>query len=196
LAHFQRPDVTTCGDGEFIIHKPEEKDLIPIVLHHYPICVTYALFDAGKIHVADPTVIEERVSKVSLVIAMNGYNEICSLHLTGVSLTSPYLISQCSELAAERAKVVISYLKESLQKDKLQREDPNFKGYSHLIELSKESVLNSIKFPSIDVSMNEDDDESDSSDDVESKPVHKVNENTVSTTSITEISSDSSSDSD
>ncbi len=46
LAHFKRPDVTTTGD-EFIIHTHAEKDQIPIVLHHYPVCISYAIFNNG-----------------------------------------------------------------------------------------------------------------------------------------------------
>lgn len=46
LAHFKRPDVTTTGD-EFIIHSHAEKDPIPIVLHHYPVCISYAIFNNG-----------------------------------------------------------------------------------------------------------------------------------------------------
>lgn len=46
LAHFRRPDVTWEGE-EFIIHSSKEKDPIPIVIHHYPVCVSYAIFNNG-----------------------------------------------------------------------------------------------------------------------------------------------------
>lgn len=46
LAHFKRPDVT-ASNNEFKVHTPAEKDLIPIVLHHYPICISYVLFNEG-----------------------------------------------------------------------------------------------------------------------------------------------------
>lgn len=124
LAHFKRPDVTTTGDGEFIIHTPAEKDLIPIVLHHYPICVSYALFEDGKIPVADPTLLEERVSEATLVLAVNAYKELCCMHLTGVSLTSPRLIQKCSEIAAERAKRVVEFIKSMLVADDEERNPP------------------------------------------------------------------------
>jgi 3' exoribonuclease family, domain 2 len=115
--------VTTSGDGEFIIHTPAEKDLIPIVLHHYPICVSYALFGEGKIPVADPTALEERVSDASLVLAINAYKELCCMHLTGFSLTSPRLILQCSEIAANRAKRVVEFIKSTLEEDEKERAD-------------------------------------------------------------------------
>lgn len=46
LAHFKRPDVTITGD-EIQIHSDNERDPIPIVLHHYPVCVSYAIYENG-----------------------------------------------------------------------------------------------------------------------------------------------------
>lgn len=46
LAHFRRPDVTTTGE-EIKIHSHNERDPIPIVLHHYPVCVSYAIYENG-----------------------------------------------------------------------------------------------------------------------------------------------------
>lgn len=137
LAHFKRPDVTTTGDGVFIIHTPSEKDLIPIVLHHYPICVSYALFNEGKIPVADPTALEERVSDASLVLAINSYKELCCIHLAGISLTSPSLIIKCSEMAAERSQRIVEFIKSTLEEDESERAKGNFpKGFAECIKLS------------------------------------------------------------
>lgn len=137
LAHFKRPDVTTTGDGEFIIHTQAEKDLIPIVLHHYPICSSYALFDEGKIPVADPSYLEERVSCASLVLAINSYKELCCMHLAGVSLTSPHLILRCSELAALRSSRIVNFLKSLLEEDTADREKGKLpKGFAEIIKLS------------------------------------------------------------
>lgn len=121
----------------FIIHTPAEKDLIPIVLHHYPICVTYALFNDGKTPVADPTALEERVSDASLVLAVNSYKELCCMHLTGVTLTSPSLILHCSEMAASRAKRIVDFIKSALEEDGTQRALGNLpKGFAECIKLS------------------------------------------------------------
>jgi exosome complex component RRP45 len=46
LAHFRRPDVT-CNGEEFIIHSYQQRDPIPTVIHHYPVCITYAIFSGG-----------------------------------------------------------------------------------------------------------------------------------------------------
>ena len=142
LAHFKRPDVTTTGDGEFIIHTPSEKDMIPIVLHHYPICVTYAVFAEGSIPVADPTALEERVSNGSLVLAVNSYKELCCMHLIGVVLTSPNLILKCSELAAERSRSIVEFIKSMLSDDEAVRcsgETPASSGFAEFIKMSSVS---------------------------------------------------------
>jgi exosome complex component RRP45 len=48
LCHFHCPDVTIKGE-EIIIHNPEERDPIPLSLHHYPVCVSYAVFNNGYV---------------------------------------------------------------------------------------------------------------------------------------------------
>ncbi|CRK88343.1 CLUMA_CG002121, isoform A [Clunio marinus] len=200
LAHFKRPDVTTTGDGEFIIHSPAEKDLVPIVLHHYPICVTYALFDDGKIPVADPTALEERVSEASLVLAVNSYKELCCMNLTGVSLTSPHLILRCSEMAAERSRRIVEFIKSILEEDEAQRAKGNLpKGFAESIALSNlpsnfhnEEIVEKIEQPEI-VGIAESSSHGETSDD----EVKIIDDNTVTSGKWIEVTSedeDSSSD--
>lgn len=180
MAHFRRPDCTTSGDGEFIIHKASEKDFIPTVLHHYPVCITYALFD-GKIPVADPTVIEERTSNASISLAINSYKEICSMHLTGVTLTSPFLIQKCAEMASDRAKHIVEFIKSSLEQDHVERETGEVKGFSQSIRLT--SIVSNFHEAQVFEKMME---ESESESQNESSPptyedkeIQKIDNNTV-----------------
>lgn len=173
--------MTTTGDGAFIVNTPAEKDLIPIVLHHYPISVTYALFNEGKIPVADPTVLEERVSDASLVLAINSYKELCCMYLTGVSLTSPALILKCSEMAAVRARRIVDFIKSSLEDDKTEREKGNLpKGFAESIKLS--SVPSNFHDKE-KIEMSADDSEPSEMDEDSDEPVEvkakKMNSNTV-----------------
>jgi exosome complex component RRP45 len=178
LAHFKRPDVTTSGDGEFIIHTSSEKDLIPLVLHHYPICVTYALFEEGKVPVADPTALEERISNASIILAINSYKELCSMHLTGVALTSPKLIQRCSELAAERARRIVEFIKHSLEENNKQRESSEFKGISEAIKLS--NITSNFHDSEIIERMSESEYEVESSNEEPIEvPIKKLDANTV-----------------
>jgi hypothetical protein len=198
LAHFRRPDCTASGDGEFTIHKSAEKDLIPIVLHHYPICVNYALYE-GKTPIADPTILEERVTNASLILAVNAYKELCSIHLTGVSLTSPYLIQKCSEMAAERARHIVEYIKDSLEQDRIDRENGQVKGFSQSIKLTN-IPSNFCDSQEIDQVMDtENDTQSDGSQEEEmtaEDSFEKVDSNTVASNWPKEDESDDSSVSD
>lgn len=46
LAHFRRPDVSSDGE-EIVVHTYAQRDPIPTAIHHYPVCVTYAMFNEG-----------------------------------------------------------------------------------------------------------------------------------------------------
>lgn len=46
LGHFRRPDVT-CSGEDIIIHTYAQRDPIPTVIHHYPVSITYAIFNNG-----------------------------------------------------------------------------------------------------------------------------------------------------
>lgn len=100
--------------------------------------MSYALFNEGKIPVADPTVLEERVSDATLVLAVNSYRELCSMHLAGVVLTSPSLILKCSELAAERSRRIVEFIKSTLESDTAERAKGNLPaGFAESIRVTK-----------------------------------------------------------
>uniref|UniRef100_A0A1B0GAB0 Exosome complex component RRP45 n=2 Tax=Glossina morsitans morsitans TaxID=37546 RepID=A0A1B0GAB0_GLOMM len=121
LAHFRRPDVSVIED-EIRIHTSAEKEPLKMVMHHYPVCVSYVVFDGGRIAIADPTVAEERTSDTQMIFGINSFGELCCLNLGGSSLTSPTLLLQCSKKAAKHAKSVVNQVKKSLENDSEARE--------------------------------------------------------------------------
>ncbi|CAG2060048.1 unnamed protein product [Timema podura] len=116
LSHFRRPDVTMTGE-KTIIHDPSERDPIPVVLHHHPVCVSYALFNKGTVVVADPTALEERVSEAQIVFGMNAYRELCGLHLGGSALATFETVVNCAIRAGNRAAQVVQKMKTLLAQD-------------------------------------------------------------------------------
>ena len=60
LLNFRRPDVTVGGDGEVVIHSLEEREPVPLSIHHIPICVSFGIFEGGAL-VVDPDLKEELV---------------------------------------------------------------------------------------------------------------------------------------
>ncbi|PNF15123.1 hypothetical protein B7P43_G15566 [Cryptotermes secundus] len=136
LSHFRCPCVTVTGQ-ETVIHDPSEKDAVPLNLHHYPVCVSYAIFNKGEHIIADPTAIEERVSEAQVVFGVNAYRELCGLHLGGSSLTSHDLILQCANRAARRAAEVVQIMKLALKEDADARAAGKSVGFSECIQETK-----------------------------------------------------------
>lgn len=121
LAHFKRPDVTTSGE-EVVVHTHEERDPIPIVLHHYPVCVSFAIFgENGEIAIADPSLMEERRSEATVVFGLNSYRELCGLYFGGITLASLELLLKCSNQGAKRANNIVKQIKAALEADEQRR---------------------------------------------------------------------------
>ncbi|XP_072386170.1 uncharacterized protein Rrp45 [Diabrotica undecimpunctata] len=127
LAHFRRPDVT-CDGEEFVIHNVKERDPIPMVIHHYPVCVTYSIFDGGKYILADPTLLEEGVSDAFMSIGINSYKELCGLHLGGKADLAPDVILATASKAGKRAGMIVQQIKETVEKDSVERLDKQKQG--------------------------------------------------------------------
>uniref|UniRef100_A0A182MF13 Exosome complex component RRP45 n=1 Tax=Anopheles culicifacies TaxID=139723 RepID=A0A182MF13_9DIPT len=139
LAHFKRPDITVDGEN-VIVHTLEEKEPIKVTLFHYPICVSYAIFNQGKIAVADPTYLEERVAEAKMVFGINSYGELCGLHLGGTTLTSSDLLLRTSMKASKRARLVVDKIKAAIQKDNDDREKGLPVGFAEGIERNETTV--------------------------------------------------------
>lgn len=121
LHHFRRPDVTSTGDS-ITIYSELERDAIPLVLHHFPVCVSFAIFDTVDYSIADPTALEERVAQSSVVFGVNSYQELCGLHMGGSFLTSPEMILRTASVAAKQAKLFVDLIRATVEADKVARE--------------------------------------------------------------------------
>ncbi|KAM7348656.1 exosome complex component Rrp45 isoform 2-T2 [Cochliomyia hominivorax] len=132
LMHFRRPEVSLVED-DVIIHTAAEKEPLPMVMHHYPVCVSYCTFDDGRIAVADPTIMEERTSESQMIFGINSFRELCCLNLGGSSLTSSTLLLQSSKRASNQAKKVVDLVKHTLQKDLAARENRENVGFTECL---------------------------------------------------------------
>lgn len=140
LAHFKRPDVSLNGE-EVIIHTIYERDPLPIGINHFPMCVSYAIFNNGKLAIADPTYLEERVAEAKIVFGMNSYGELCGLHLGGVTLTSSDLLLRTATKAAKRARTIVQKIKDVIQEDASKRKKNIPIGFSECIRLNDITAL-------------------------------------------------------
>lgn len=48
LIHFQLPEVTTEKDGTVVIHNIEDREPLPLSVHHVPLSFTFGIFEGVK----------------------------------------------------------------------------------------------------------------------------------------------------
>mmetsp|Transcript_24544 Transcript_24544/g.69299 ORF Transcript_24544/g.69299 Transcript_24544/m.69299 type:complete len:288 (-) Transcript_24544:256-1119(-) len=113
LSHFRRPDVSVTGDSVHVFSL-EEREPVPLSIHHTPFCVTFSLFhrssaeaeadgdDATRFFLLDPTDREELARDGQITIIVNSHSEICGVHKHGWPPLSSEQISHLVSLAVER----------------------------------------------------------------------------------------------
>lgn len=112
LLHFKRCDVTIDGVN-IVIHDESEKDLIPLVLHHIPICTTFAF--VNNIPILDPTSLETAVSSSSISCIITKYGEVCALSKPGGSPIPTDKLQLCLQHSFQRAKTITDQITEVLK---------------------------------------------------------------------------------
>ena len=147
LLHFKRPDVSIKGE-EYIIHSIEERNAVPLSIHHIPICISFSFFENGTEFVVDPNLKEISISSGDMTIALNTQSEVCGIQKGGGVAVDSNLILQCTKLAAIKSKEITLILKESIKKSEeetLQMKLPEYakKNSKHKImkEIEKEDEI-------------------------------------------------------
>jgi len=120
LLHFRRPDVTVVG-GKVTVHPTDDRQPMPLAIHHVPISLTCAFFkidDQVKI-VADPGLKEEAVCEGVLTVTVNVHKEICCVQKAGGLAISAAQVLFCSKLAASKAEQLTTLINSRLEEDKV-----------------------------------------------------------------------------
>ena len=78
---------------------------------HIPICY------CREFVVADPSLTEEGSADATLTIGLNGFKELCGLHLGGKAELMPHVILNTVTKATHRANIVIEEIKTSIKID-------------------------------------------------------------------------------
>ncbi|KAI9011286.1 ribosomal protein S5 domain 2-type protein [Gaertneriomyces semiglobifer] len=121
LLHYKRPDVTLSGE-DVIVHTSEERNPIPLGIHHIPVCVTFGFFEDGERQVVDPTLLEEHVQSGDLTFVVNKHREVCTLTKAGgVAITVDQVLS-CANIAAAKAAEITELIKDAITKS--QKDQP------------------------------------------------------------------------
>ncbi|CAB4384356.1 hypothetical protein RhiirA5_295085 [Rhizophagus irregularis] len=117
LAHFRRPDITVIGE-EVTIHSIEQRNPVPLSIHHMPICVTFAFFENGEYVVVDPTLQEEQIRQGDMTMTLNIHKEICALSKAGGTPLKMETIINCSQIATTKAKWITEQIQAALDAEK------------------------------------------------------------------------------
>lgn len=115
LLTFRRPECTLGGeDGqEVIIHPPEVREPLPLIVHHLPIAVTFAFFTENIVAI-DPTHLEEAVMGGRMTVTINTNGDICSMQKPGELGIMPSVVMQCLRIASVKAADMTSKIKDAV----------------------------------------------------------------------------------
>ncbi|XP_063776319.1 exosome complex component RRP45 [Pseudophryne corroboree] len=146
LCHFRRPDVSVQGE-EVTVYSPEERDPVPLSIHHMPICVSFAFFQQGTYLLVDPSEREERVMDGLLVIAMNKHREICTIQSSGGIMLMKEQVLRCSKVAGVKVAEITELIQKALENDlKVRKEGGKF-GFAESLPDQKITALKMEKSP-------------------------------------------------
>ncbi|KAL4355377.1 hypothetical protein GQ457_06G014300 [Hibiscus cannabinus] len=116
LMTFRRPECSLGGeDGqEVIIHPPEIRDPVPLIVHHLPIAITFGFFDE-RVMVIDPTHNEEAVMAGRMIATINANGDICAIQKAGGEGVDQRVIMQCLQLATTKAVDITKQIKAAVE---------------------------------------------------------------------------------
>ncbi|XP_060035109.1 exosome complex component RRP45 isoform X2 [Erinaceus europaeus] len=146
LSHFRRPDVSVQGD-EVTLYTHEERDPVPLSIHHMPICVSFAFFQQGTYLLVDPNEREERVMDGLLVIAMNKHREICTIQSSGGIMLLKDQVLRCSKIAGVKVAEITELIQKALENDQKVRKEGGKFGFAESIANQKITAFKMEKAP-------------------------------------------------
>ncbi|KAM7141317.1 exosome complex component RRP45 [Molossus nigricans] len=132
LCHFRRPDVSVQGN-EVTLYTPEERDPVPLSIHHMPVCVSFAFFQQGTFLLVDPSEREERVMDGLLVIAVNKHREICTIQSSGGTMLLNEQVLRCSKIAGVKVAEITELIQKALENDRKARKEGGKFGFAESI---------------------------------------------------------------
>ncbi|XP_003221849.2 exosome complex component RRP45 [Anolis carolinensis] len=132
LCHFRRPDVSVQGE-EVTLYTPEERDPVPLSIHHMPICVSFAFFQQGTFLLVDPSEQEERVMDGLLVIAMNKHREICTIQSSGGIMLLKDQVLRCSKITGVKVAEITALIQKALENDQKVRKEGGKCGFAESV---------------------------------------------------------------
>ncbi|KAJ6670758.1 EXOSOME COMPLEX EXONUCLEASE RIBOSOMAL RNA PROCESSING PROTEIN [Salix viminalis] len=112
-----RPECTLGGeDGqEVTVHPPEEREPLPLIVHHLPIAITFAFFGGEGKMVVDPVHSEEAVMGGRMTVTVNANGDICAIQKGGGEGVPQSAIMHCLQLASLSAESITKKIKNAVE---------------------------------------------------------------------------------
>ncbi|CAF2521225.1 unnamed protein product [Rotaria sp. Silwood2] len=117
LAHFRYPAVTVIGT-DVHVHPINERNPQPIRILHYPIMISFALFENGEYMLIDACEAEEKVMEGLFAIGMNQHKELSTLAMFGEICLSRDQIENCISLAHHLVRDITKEMRSVLEKNR------------------------------------------------------------------------------
>ncbi|XP_023596904.1 exosome complex component RRP45 isoform X6 [Trichechus manatus latirostris] len=128
-------------------YTPEERDPVPLSIHHMPICVSFAFFQQGTYLLVDPNEREERVMDGLLVIAMNKHREICTIQSSGGIMLLKDQVLRCSKIAGVKVAEITELIQKALENDQKVRKEGGKFGFAESIANQRITAFKMEKAP-------------------------------------------------
>ncbi|XP_015875723.3 exosome complex component RRP45A isoform X2 [Ziziphus jujuba] len=123
LLTFRRPDCSLGGeDGqEVIVHPPEVREPLPLIIHHLPIAVSFAFFGNESGMVIDPTHHEEAVMCGRMTATLNANGDVCAIQKAGGEGVLQSVIMHCLRIASVKAGDITENIKKAVDSYNIER---------------------------------------------------------------------------
>ncbi|XP_075506223.1 exosome complex component RRP45A-like isoform X4 [Primulina tabacum] len=117
LLTFRRPECTLGGDNdqEVIIHSPEVREPLPLIVHHFPVAITFAFIGSESTVVIDPSNFEEAVMGGKLTATLNTNGDVCAIQKAGGDGVVQSVIMQCLRIASVKAADITNKIKKAVE---------------------------------------------------------------------------------
>ncbi|XP_073292402.1 exosome complex component RRP45A-like isoform X3 [Primulina huaijiensis] len=117
LLTFRRPECTVGGDNdqEVIIHSPEVREPLPLIVHHLPVAITFAFIGSESTVVIDPSNFEEAVMGGKLTATLNTNGDVCAIQKAGGDGVIQSVIMQCLRIASVKAADITNKITKAVE---------------------------------------------------------------------------------
>ncbi|KAK3416564.1 hypothetical protein EUGRSUZ_H02323 [Eucalyptus grandis] len=147
LSTFRRPECSLGGENgqEVIVHPPEAREPLPLIIHHLPIAVTFAFFSNESTLVVDPTHQEEAVMAGRMTATLNTNGDICAIQKAGGEGVPQSVIMHCLRIAATKAADITVKIRDTVEAYNTERALRKIKRHSAPVALDVSGTVPNVR---------------------------------------------------